>query len=120
MRLRESSGATYITLAGRRAARAAQVDAAEHYGSGAADLIQIMQELPGGSVAIGIRFWSKFMAFALDWGAALDSNVAAGELHSDRIVRSGSDIWKSGTTSVSAWWRLVDSDEKLLAKRGSI
>ena len=56
---------------------------------------------------------TKFNAFASDWGATLKSNVAAGQMRSDRIVVSGWEIWKGGVTSVSVQRRLVGSVEKI-------
>ena len=72
--LRAVSMAFYLTYRGRKVHAAGFVDDTEHYGGGARDLASILRELSLGSIATGIGFaWPKFIAFASDWGKAVES-----------------------------------------------
>ena len=122
LRLRDSSAAHYLTSAGRRVVCVVYVDDSEHYGSGARDLVLIIQELGHGSVATGIGFsWIKFSAYASDWDAArgaAEAGLAA--LEADGVRATGWNIWEGGTTTQLVPRSYLETEEKLLGKRGCI
>ena len=99
LRIRASSRAQYVISAGRLVPCAGYVDDTEHYGSGAAHLPLILQELGLTSEVTGIGFsWQKFSAYASDWDEFVSSPEAAiCGLSVRGITSRGWDIWRGGS-----------------------
>ncbi|CAJ1336928.1 unnamed protein product [Effrenium voratum] len=121
MRMREQSKACYGTSHGREISAAAYADDAEHYGRGAADLLDITDELAAASCATGIGFsWHKFRAYASDWDAARLLPEGAERLLPDGLAVTGRDIWQGGVCNAILPRSEAEDAEKLLGKRGTL